>query len=672
MIITENSLRQPLRYEVDLSTGLVQTPLRTQLMKGDKQANTIIVKLTNSGESVDLTGVQVSGSFIRPGDSAEILLTGEAEGNEARVVLRDECYEQDGFFEANVKLLLGEVERTVLSITGNVLRKGSGEYVEITGVIPSVEDIFSQYETMKRVTQETQEAAGKANEAASRAPYIDEETGTWHVWSTEAGAYVDTGSIAAGPQGIPGATPYVGENGNWWIGETDTGTPATGPEGKQGPKGDQGDGLKILGLYGTLAALQSAHPTGSAGDAYSVGTPEDNEVYIWDVDAGAWKNLGALQGPTGPKGDDGVTPHIGANGNWWIGETDTGTPATGPEGPQGDDYNLTDADKQEIAGMAAGMVTVPKIELDTTLEEAGKAADAKATGDALNQISQQKANKAGWTANKLIGTDANGNLVAQDPPETNGGDADTLDGKAPAYYTAYTNLSDNSDFTHWVAQVGIGGTHGTEAYGGDRWILTSGTIESTANGGDPNPDGDGYSGIALNGTLVQVVPSPPAVATAFVEMVSGTAEISYDASKGEIILTSAGGVIKNVLLLEGEWTEKPEYVGKGYAAELAECTRYHLLLKSGLRWRAIQVNNAVLDFTINLPCEFRKIPDVFGTFKVNSLSGAASSGYSYSIPVAGNGSLLFRATKSGHGLTDGFLMADNAQFVADLPRRSAS
>ena len=415
MAMTETSLRQPLRYEVDLSTGLVQTPLRTQLMKGDKQANTIIVKLTNSGESVDLTGVQVSGSFIRPSDSAEIYIPGEAEGDEARVVLRDECYEQDGFFEANVKLLLGEVERTVLSITGNVLRKGSGEYVEITGVIPSVEDILSQYETMKRVTQETQEAAGKANEAASRAPYIDEETGTWHVWSAETGAYVDTGSIAAGPQGIPGATPYVGENGNWWIGETDTGTPATGPEGKQGPKGDQGDGLKILGLYGTLAALQSAHPTGSAGDAYSVGTPEDNEVYIWDVDAGAWKNIGALQGPTGPeglqgptgpegpmgpvgptgptgpKGDEGVTPHIGANGNWWIGETDTGTPATGPEGPQGDDYNLTDADKQEIAGMAAGMVEAPKIELDTTLKEAGKAADAKATGDALNQLYEQMA-----------------------------------------------------------------------------------------------------------------------------------------------------------------------------------------------------------------------------------------------------------------------------------------
>lgn len=30
-----------------------------------------------------------------------------------------------------------------------------------------------------------------------------------------------------GKQGEPGITPHVGENGNWWIGETDTGVPST-------------------------------------------------------------------------------------------------------------------------------------------------------------------------------------------------------------------------------------------------------------------------------------------------------------------------------------------------------------------------------------------------------------------------------------------------------------
>lgn len=34
--------------------------------------------------------------------------------------------------------------------------------------------------------------------------------------------------LLAGLKGKPGETPYVGENGNWWVGETDTGVSAAG------------------------------------------------------------------------------------------------------------------------------------------------------------------------------------------------------------------------------------------------------------------------------------------------------------------------------------------------------------------------------------------------------------------------------------------------------------
>ena len=57
-----------------------------------------------------------------------------------------------------------------------------------------------------------------------------------------------------GTNGVDGQTPTIGDNGNWWIGQTDTGVPASG--------------------------------------------------------------------------QNGLTPHIGDNGNWWIGQTDTGVPAT--------------------------------------------------------------------------------------------------------------------------------------------------------------------------------------------------------------------------------------------------------------------------------------------------------------------------------------------------------
>ena len=93
-----------------------------------------------------------------------------------------------------------------------------------------------------------------------------------------------------------------------------------GPEGKTGPagpKGDSGDSYTVKGLYATLAALQSAHPTGSAGDAWFVGTAEDNVVYQWDVDQAAWVNVGALKGPqgeTGPQGPKGDTGGAGADG----------------------------------------------------------------------------------------------------------------------------------------------------------------------------------------------------------------------------------------------------------------------------------------------------------------------------------------------------------------------
>jgi hypothetical protein len=37
----------------------------------------------------------------------------------------------------------------------------------------------------------------------------------------------------------------------------------------------------------------------------------------------------SLIGPAGPAGPSGTTPNIGPNGNWWIGTTDTGVPASG-------------------------------------------------------------------------------------------------------------------------------------------------------------------------------------------------------------------------------------------------------------------------------------------------------------------------------------------------------
>lgn len=44
-----------------------------------------------------------------------------------------------------------------------------------------------------------------------------------------------------------------------------------------------------------------------------------------------------VNGTNGKDGADGKTPYIGANGNWWIGETDTGVKAAGKDGTNGVD-----------------------------------------------------------------------------------------------------------------------------------------------------------------------------------------------------------------------------------------------------------------------------------------------------------------------------------------------
>lgn len=72
----------------------------------------------------------------------------------------------------------------------------------------------------------------------------------------------------------------------------------TGPQGPQGEQGPAGNGLEIMDIYPTLAALQAAHPTGSPGDAYLVGSSGSYTLYIWSSSSNAWSDGGSLTSPS--------------------------------------------------------------------------------------------------------------------------------------------------------------------------------------------------------------------------------------------------------------------------------------------------------------------------------------------------------------------------------------
>lgn len=81
-------------------------------------------------------------------------------------------------------------------------------------------------------------------------------------------------------------------------GTTSTFTISNGAQGIQGPPGNDGTSVTILGSYATIEELEIAHPTGNVGDAYII----VGDLYVW---TSAWTNVGAIQGPVGPEGPQG-------------------------------------------------------------------------------------------------------------------------------------------------------------------------------------------------------------------------------------------------------------------------------------------------------------------------------------------------------------------------------
>lgn len=102
---------------------------------------------------------------------------------------------------------------------------------------------------------------------------------------------------------------------------------ADGRDGTDGQDGTDGKSFDVKDYFDTLDALQTAHPTGSPGDAYIVGTGENNVVYLWSESAGAWTNIGHLEGPPGPTGAQGPVGPTGPQG-----PTGAGVPTGGTAG----------------------------------------------------------------------------------------------------------------------------------------------------------------------------------------------------------------------------------------------------------------------------------------------------------------------------------------------------
>lgn len=95
-------------------------------------------------------------------------------------------------------------------------------------------------------------------------------------------------------------------------------------------KGDKGDGLEIKKWYASTEEMNAdySNPDIAVGDCVAI----NNTLDLYVKGASAFESKGTLKGDkgdTGAAGQDGATPEIGENGNWFIGGVDTEKPSQG-------------------------------------------------------------------------------------------------------------------------------------------------------------------------------------------------------------------------------------------------------------------------------------------------------------------------------------------------------
>ena len=100
--------------------------------------------------------------------------------------------------------------------------------------------------------------------------------------------------------GAAGITPHIGDNGNWWIGDTDTLKPARGEQGVQGLRGERG----LPGERGLQGLQGAAGVNGDKGEKGEPGAKGEKGL----------QGLPGKDGAAGAKGSDGMHGKDGAQG----------------------------------------------------------------------------------------------------------------------------------------------------------------------------------------------------------------------------------------------------------------------------------------------------------------------------------------------------------------------
>ena len=327
------------KRKIDVDAEIQMTPLKSLYASGDKDAHVFELTLYRGAEEMDLSGASAQGYFIRA-DGYTVPITGAISGNVVTLTLSEGCYYVVGNFNLIIKVSIGESRKSVFWGNGYVVRSMTDAIVDEKNVIPSLDELLAQIAAAESAAKAANQAASAASSAATSAAQAAS--------AADANASAANSAASAATAAASAASAAATKIDDMTI--TATGLAAgaaptaelTEVDGHYNialglPKGDKGD-------PGATPQITVQVKTGEPGTAASV------------------KQTGTAEAPvielTIPRGDTGNIGSLTINGK---------TPDSAGK------VELTAADVGALSGT------------DATLTQAGKAADAKATGDALNQ-----------------------------------------------------------------------------------------------------------------------------------------------------------------------------------------------------------------------------------------------------------------------------------------------
>ena len=108
---------------------------------------------------------------------------------------------------------------------------------------------------------------------------------------------------------------------------------AADSEANAGRSATSAENAKTDAEQAKAAAEEAAADARAAITLWPIISTKTGTWMIYDASRGEYVDTG--ESANGLKGEDGIAPHIGSNGHWYVGNTDTGVAAVGPAGENG-------------------------------------------------------------------------------------------------------------------------------------------------------------------------------------------------------------------------------------------------------------------------------------------------------------------------------------------------